>query len=62
MWTYNFDAIKAQQLELHQQAAHYYLVKTVSKPAPGVSKALNALGQLLVSSGQGLIARTQAVN
>jgi len=58
MFTTTLVEFKTRQIELHKQAEYYRLVKSFKKPNPLISQLINAIGQLLVHSGQQLISRT----
>jgi hypothetical protein len=62
MFTVNYDQFKAQRTELYRQADHYRTLKSIRKTHPRVSGAMSALGRMLVTPGQGLIARTEALH
>lgn len=59
MFTANLTEIKAQQAELHRQAAEYRLVRSLQKPNQWTSAIVSAVGKLLITSGQHLINRYQ---
>ena len=62
MYTINLAEINTKQNELHRQAENYRLVKSLEKPNPVFSRIVNALGKLLIQSGQHLIRRVQAAH
>jgi hypothetical protein len=55
----HFMEIEYKQTELQKQAEHYRLIKSFKKPSPLRSLLINAIGRLLIQSGQVLINRTQ---
>ena len=59
MFTTNLVEFKTRRAELHNQADNYRLVKSLEKPNPVFSRIVNALGRLLIQSGQHLISRVQ---
>ena len=62
MFTANLVEFKTQQIELHKQAEHCRLVKSLQKPNHGVSQIINVIGRMLIHSGQLLISRTQVAH
>jgi hypothetical protein len=62
MFTTYYYQFKIQRAELYRQADHYRTLKLIRKPDPRVSGAISALGRMLESSGQELIARTKALH
>jgi hypothetical protein len=59
MFTTNLMEFKTYQIELHKQAEHFRLVKSLERPDTLVSQLINIIGRTLVRSGQQLISRTQ---
>ncbi|MFV1949124.1 MAG: hypothetical protein ACC633_04220 [Anaerolineales bacterium] len=62
MFTTSLAEYKIKQNELHNQAEKYRLVKSLEKPNPVFSRIVNALGKLLIQSGQHLISRVQTAH
>jgi len=62
MFTITLIEFKTRQIELHKQAEHRRLVKSLYKPNPLISQLINAIGFMLIRSGQQLISRTQAAH
>jgi len=62
MFTANLIEFKTRQDELHKQAVHFRLVRSLEKPNPIFSQIINALGRKLIHSGQLMISRTQAAH
>lgn len=62
MFTYDLEIFKTQQRELHRQAAHYRLVKSLSNPARRLNRIYTVIGNALITLGQGLVNRTQAAH
>ncbi len=62
MFTTHLDLFKTQANELHQQAAHYRLVKSLERPNSWAARLSAAIGQLLILTGQNLVKRTQAAH
>jgi len=56
MFTTNIVEFHTRQIELHKQAEKYHLVKSLQKPNSVVIQFINAVGKMLVHSGQQLIA------
>ena len=59
MFIPNLDLIKAQQAELHRQAAEYRLVQSLKKSRQWFSVIVTALGKMLITSGQQIVNRYQ---
>ncbi len=59
MFTTNLAEYKIKQIELHNQADNYRLVKSLENNNPVVSRIANEIGKNLIHSGQHLINRTQ---
>ena len=51
--------IEYKQAEFHKQAEQYRLIKSLKKSTPARFKIINAIGRLLIQSGQLLINHTQ---
>ncbi len=62
MFTTNLVEFHTRRTELHNQAEKYRLVKSLEKPNPVFSRIVNALGKLLIQSGQHLISRVQTAH
>ena len=62
MFTTNLVEFHTRRTELHNQAENYRLVKSLEKPNPVLSRFVNALGRLLIQSGQNLISRVQTAH
>lgn len=59
MYTAHLDYFRTQQKELHRQAAEYRLARSLSKPSSWASGIYEAVGQVLIISGQQLIKGSQ---
>ena len=59
MFYTNLDIIKAQQAELHRQAAEYRLAQSLKKPNQWVPVIITAFGKVLITSGQQIVNRYQ---
>ena len=59
MFTTNLMEFNSRRTELHKQAEHYRLVRSLEKPNPVYILIANILGRLLIQSGQHLINRVQ---
>ncbi len=62
MFTTNLMEFHTRRTELHNQAEYYRLVNSLKKPNPVFSRIVNALGRLLIQSGQQLINRVQTAH
>lgn len=62
MFTTNLAEFHTCRTELHNRAENYRLVKSLEKPDPVLSRIVNALGILLIQSGQHLISRVQTAH
>ena len=62
MFTTNLVEFITHQTELHKQAEKYRLVRSLEKIDPVLSRIVNALGRLLIQSGQHLINRVQTAH
>ncbi|NQS91471.1 MAG: hypothetical protein HQ574_03595 [Chloroflexi bacterium] len=62
MFTTNLDTFKTQQEELHRRAENYRLVKSLEQPNQWVAKIYQAVGRMLIVSGQQLINHTQTAH
>jgi hypothetical protein len=60
MNTIHLIEIEYKQAELHKQAEHYRLIKTLKQSTPPRSIIIKAIGRLLIQSGHLLINSTQA--
>jgi hypothetical protein len=56
---YNF---KIQENELHRQAAEYRLMKSLEQPNKRIVRMYEAIGQVLILTGEQLIHRTKAAH
>jgi len=59
MFSLTLEEFNIQQEELHRQAAYHRLVKSLEKPNPVVSRIINAMGKMLIQTGQQLLSQTQ---
>ena len=62
MFPTNLDAFKTYQKELHQQAAHQRLVRSLELPYRWADKVYSEVGRMLIIAGQNLVKRTQAAH
>jgi hypothetical protein len=62
MFTVNLITFKTQQAELHKQAEHYRLVRSLEKTNPLLPRIIHTIGQTLIQTGQLLISRTQTAH
>lgn len=62
MFPTSLDDFKLQQRELHQRAARYQLVRSLTKSANWTDKIITSIGQTLIVIGQQLLSRTQAAH
>lgn len=62
MFTTNLIEFKTRRTELYKQADKYRLVRSLEKPNPVMSRIVNAVGRLLIQSGQHLINRVQTAH
>ena len=60
MFTTTIYEFKVQEQELHRQAAHYRLVRSLQGASSLTDRIAAALGRLLVKSGQQLVTYAQA--
>ena len=61
MFTANYTIQKSYQEELIRQAEKYRLVKEAEGSRGFITRIVNALGIVLVSSGRGLLTLSEAV-
>ena len=61
MFTANIDNFKAQQKELHRQASHYRLVKSLEQRESISDRLSVAVGKLMIASGRGLLVFADAL-
>jgi hypothetical protein len=61
MFTANIDNFKVQQNELHRQAAHYRLVKSLERGESFTGRLAAAVGKLMIASGRGLLVFADAL-
>ena len=59
MFTVSIHDIKAQQAELHKQAAKYRLVQSLKKSNSRTTDVLAVMGRVLIETGQQLVNRYQ---
>ena len=62
MFTTNLIEFNTRRTELYKQADNYRLVKSLEKPNPVMNRIVNAIGRLLIQSGQHLINRVQTAH
>jgi hypothetical protein len=62
MFPTNLDNFKSNEKELHQQAAHYRLVRSLEKPSRLTDRLFAAVGRMLITAGQHLVRRTQVAH
>ncbi|MCJ7734394.1 MAG: hypothetical protein MUP11_07580 [Anaerolineales bacterium] len=62
MFTTDIVTYKTQQEELHRQAEHYRLVRSLEQPNQWIVKIFAAVGRMFILFGQQLIKRTQAAH
>jgi len=55
MFTTTLAEFKTTQNELHRQAAHYRLLRSLEQSRPLTSRLIITFGQLLVKSGRELL-------
>ena len=60
MFTTNFYEVQTQQKELQRQADHYRLVRSLNNGKSFADQLAAAIGKLMVRSGRGLVAYSQA--
>ena len=60
MFTTNIYEVKTQQEELHRQAAHYRLIKSLDETVSFADRFSSYLGKLMVKSGRMLVHYAQA--
>ena len=60
MFTANLYEVQTQQKELQRQADHYRLVRSLEKGKTFADQLAAAIGRLMVRSGRGLVAYSQA--
>ena len=60
MFTENIYECETRQKELHRQAAHYRLVKSLRQRKSISDQLAAAIGKIMVRSGQGLVSYSQA--
>jgi hypothetical protein len=60
MYPITVDIFKIEEKKLHQQAAQYHLMKSLKRPGPRISKVYEAVGRVLIQTGQRLLKRSQA--
>ena len=61
MFTDPYLEFKTRQIDFHQRAAHFRLVRSLEIPNNVVSRVLNAVGKILIISGEQLILSSEPV-
>jgi len=62
MFTANLAEFQIRQIELHKQAEKFRLVKSLQKSNLVIFRLIDAVGKILVQSGQQLIASSRAAS